>query len=73
MLDQFGRRMDEPVRVRVVGPRRRHEPLDVHAEPFVKDPERKVGDLLQEAAATLGGAVAVTSFERFKVGGASEA
>jgi elongation factor Ts len=42
-------------------------------QPFVKDPERKVGDLLQEAAASLGGAVAVTSFERFKVGGASEA
>ena len=39
----------------------------------MKDPDRKVGDLLREAAAALGGAVAVTCFERFKVGGASEA
>ena len=29
--------MNEPVRVRVVGPRRRDEPLDVHAQPFVQE------------------------------------
>jgi elongation factor Ts len=42
-------------------------------QPFVKDPERSIGDLLNEAAASLGGAVAVSAFERFKVGGAVEA
>ncbi len=42
-------------------------------QPFVKDPDRTVGDLLREAAGPLGGAVAVASFQRFKVGGSSEA
>jgi elongation factor Ts len=42
-------------------------------QPFVKDPDRSVGDLLREAGAQLGGAVAVTAFQRFKVGGTSEA
>jgi elongation factor Ts len=42
-------------------------------QPFVKDPERTVGDLLREAGAQLGSAVAVASFQRFKVGGSSEA
>ena len=42
-------------------------------QPFVKDPDRSIGDLLREAAAAQGGAIAVTRFERFKVGGASEA
>ncbi len=42
-------------------------------QPFVKDPDRSIGDLLRDAAATQGGAVSVTCFERFKVGGASEA
>jgi elongation factor Ts len=42
-------------------------------QPFVKDPDKTVGDLLREAAGPLGGAVAVASFQRFKVGGTSEA
>jgi elongation factor Ts len=42
-------------------------------QPFVKDPDRTVGDLLREAAGQLGGPVAVASFQRFKVGGSSEA
>jgi len=42
-------------------------------QPFVKDPDRSIGDLLREAAPALGGAVAVAAFERFKVGGTSEA
>jgi elongation factor Ts len=42
-------------------------------QPFVKDPDRSVGDLLREAGRELGGAVAVTAFERFKVGGGGEA
>jgi elongation factor Ts len=42
-------------------------------QPFVKDPDRNIGDLLRDASAALGGAVAVTGFERFKVGGAVEA
>jgi elongation factor Ts len=42
-------------------------------QPFVKDPDRSIGDLLREASASLGGPVAVAAFERFKVGGASEA
>ena len=42
-------------------------------QPFVKDPDRTIGDLLREAGAQLGSAVAVASFRRFKVGGTSEA
>jgi len=42
-------------------------------QPFVKDPDRTIGDLLREAGGQLGGAVAVVSFQRFKVGGTSEA
>ena len=42
-------------------------------QPFVKDPDRTVGDLLREAGGRLGGAVTVVSFQRFKVGGTSEA
>jgi len=42
-------------------------------QPFVKDPDRSIGDLLRDAQASLGGAVSVTGFERFKVGGAVEA
>jgi len=42
-------------------------------QPFVKDPDRTIGDLLREAGAQLGSAVAVASFCRFKVGGSSEA
>ena len=42
-------------------------------QPFVKDPDRTIGDLLREAAGQLGSAVAVASFQRFKVGGTSEA
>ena len=39
---------------------------------FVKDPDKKVGDLLTEAAAALGGGeVSVTDFVRFKLGEAS--
>jgi elongation factor Ts len=41
-------------------------------QPFVKDPDRTIGDLLREAAGPLGSAVAVASFQRFKVGGTSE-
>jgi len=40
---------------------------------FVKDPERTIGDLLREAGGQLGSAVAVAAFQRFKVGGTSEA
>jgi elongation factor Ts len=42
-------------------------------QPFVKDPDRTIGDLLREAAGPLGSPVAVTSFQRFKVGGSGEA
>ena len=42
-------------------------------QPFVKDPERTIGDLLREAGGQLGSAVAVAAFQRFKVGGTSEA
>jgi elongation factor Ts len=42
-------------------------------QPFVKDPDRTVGDLLREAAKAAGGPVAVVAFQRFKVGGTSEA
>jgi elongation factor Ts len=42
-------------------------------QPFVKDPDRSVGDLLREASAKLGGAVSVSGFQRFKVGGSGEA
>jgi len=42
-------------------------------QPFVKDPDRSIGDLLREVGTQLGGAVAIASFQRFKVGGSSEA
>jgi elongation factor Ts len=42
-------------------------------QPFVKDPDRSVGDLLRDAGGQLGSPVAVTAFQRFKVGGSSEA
>jgi elongation factor Ts len=41
-------------------------------QPFVKDPDRSVGDLLREASGQLGSPVAVAAFQRFKVGGSSE-
>jgi elongation factor Ts len=41
-------------------------------QPFVKDPDKSIGDLLREAGGKLGAAVTVTAFQRFKVGGASE-
>ncbi len=41
-LDELGRRPGQPVRVRVVGSRGRHQPLDVLAEPFVQ--EHLLGD-----------------------------
>ena len=37
-------------------------------QPFVKDPDKSVGQLLKEAGARLGGAVAVTRFARFQLG-----
>ena len=37
-------------------------------QPFVKDEARTVGDLVKEAAKTLGGPVTVKRFARFKVG-----
>ena len=37
-------------------------------QPFVKDPDRAVGDLLREAGKKLGGEVAVAGFVRFKLG-----
>ena len=36
-------------------------------QPFVKDPDKKIEDLLKEA-----GGVAVNAFERFKLGEAAE-
>lgn len=40
-------------------------------QPFVKDPDKTVGDLLREAGKQLGGEVAVTAFVRFKLGEAT--
>jgi elongation factor Ts len=42
-------------------------------QPFVKDPDRSVGKLIEAAAGPLGGAVAVTGFLRFKLGEAPAA
>jgi elongation factor Ts len=42
-------------------------------QPFVKDPDRTIGNLLEETAKSAGGPVSVTAFQRFKVGGSSEA
>jgi elongation factor Ts len=37
-------------------------------QPFFRDPEKKVSQLLDEAKTTLGGSVAVAGFQRFAVG-----
>lgn len=37
-------------------------------QPFVKDPDKSVGQLLKEAGARLGGAVSVTRFARYQLG-----
>jgi elongation factor Ts len=39
---------------------------------FIKDPDRRVGDLLREAGTHLGGDVTVNGFVRFKLGEAAE-
>ena len=42
-------------------------------QPFVKDPDRSVGDLLRDVAKEVGAEIEVSGFRRFKLGEASDA
>jgi len=40
-------------------------------QPYIKDPDRKVGDLITEMVATLGENIVVNRFTRYAIGEAS--